>query len=114
MSDELKKYLADIQVAIDSIDGYLVANRSFQAYQSNKMLRRAVERELEIIGEATNAALRLDPELPLSNARRIVDTRNRIIHAYDAVNDAVIWSIIIRHLPVLKHEIEQIVGRLKD
>ncbi|GAB3338675.1 hypothetical protein GCM10027299_50980 [Larkinella ripae] len=74
------------------------------------MLRRAVERELEIIGEATNSALRLAPTLAISNASRIVDTRNRIIHAYDAVNDTVVWSIVIKHLPVLNAEIVQLLN----
>ncbi|GAB3922203.1 HepT-like ribonuclease domain-containing protein [Larkinella terrae] len=114
MIDEIRKCLTDILVSIESIDNYLENNRLFEIYQTNKMLRRAIERELEIIGEATNIALRLEPTLSISNARRIVDTRNRIIHAYDAVNDTVVWSIVIKHLPILKMEIVHLLENSND
>jgi uncharacterized protein with HEPN domain len=111
MSEELKKYLLDVLVAIQSIEEYLAGQYSFSVYQNNKMLRRAVERELEIIGEAINRALKVQNDLPIAHARRIVDTRNRIIHAYDSVNDTVIWSILIRHLPLLKKEIDDLLHK---
>ena len=74
----VKKYLYDIKQAIDSINEYLGDNRDFFKYQENKQLRRAVERELEIIGEAVNKALLIEHELASSiqDARRIVDLRN--------------------------------------
>ena len=56
----LRKYLYDIQQSIDSINEYLGEKRDFFAYEQNKLLRRAVERELEIIGEAVNHLLELD------------------------------------------------------
>ena len=77
-------------------------------YTSNIFVKRAVERELEIIGEAMNKALKLDPSLKISNARKIVNARNKIIHGYDVVDDAVLWSIVLRHIPVLKTEIEEL------
>ncbi|WP_423803168.1 DUF86 domain-containing protein [Paraflavisolibacter caeni] len=46
--------------------------------------------------------------MQLSNARKIVGTRNRIIHGYDTVSDEVIWGIIKNHLPILKQEVEQL------
>jgi len=64
-----------------------------------------VERELEIIGEATNRILKIDGSIAISNARRIVDLRNRVIHAYDAVDDVIVWSIVVKSLPGLKQEI---------
>ena len=64
---------------------YLGDNCSFSLYLENKLLKRAVERELEIIGEAANRLLQLNPDLPLDNARKIVDLRNWIIHGYDKV-----------------------------
>lgn len=106
MKREIKKYLFDIQVSIDSIFDYLGENRDFFQYQENKQLRRAVEREIEIIGEATNRILKLDPEFPIDKARQIVDARNWVIHGYDKVDDVVIWGIISNHLPNLKIEIE--------
>jgi uncharacterized protein with HEPN domain len=74
------------------------------------MVRRSVEREMEIIGEATNRLLRLKPEIKITSANRIVDQRNLIIHAYDAINNEMIWAVIIKHLPKLKTEVEQLLG----
>jgi uncharacterized protein with HEPN domain len=68
--------LLDIQIAIDSIFEYLGENRNFEHYRTNKLLRRAIERELEIIGEATSKLLKLDPEISIADARRIVNLRN--------------------------------------
>lgn len=87
---------------------YLGDNRSFFDYQQNKLLRRGVEREIEIIGEATNRILKIDENFEIKNARRIVDTRNWVIHGYDKVDDAVIWGIITNNLPKLKEEIERL------
>lgn len=72
--------------------------------------QRVVERNMEIIGEAMNRILTRYPSMQLSNSRIIVDTRNRIIHGYDTVSDEVIWGIIKNHLPILKLEIEQLLG----
>lgn len=70
------------------------------------MLQDAVERNLEIIGEAISRILRLKPDINISNARRIVDARNIIIHRYDNLDNTQIWAIIINHLPVLNDEVE--------
>lgn len=107
MKREIKKYLFDIKTSIDSINEYLGEERNFFEYQKNKLLRRGIEREIEIIGEAMNRALKLDPDLDIKNARQIVDTRNWVIHGYDRVDDVVIWAIISKHLPSLKQEIEK-------
>jgi uncharacterized protein with HEPN domain len=61
MNEEIRKFLFDIHVSISSIESYLGDNREFTVYKSNKMLRRAVEREFEIIGEALNCVARIDP-----------------------------------------------------
>jgi uncharacterized protein with HEPN domain len=107
MKREIKKYLFDIHTSIDSIFEYLGGERNFFEYQKNKLLRRGIEREIEIIGEATNRILKIDPDFNLTNARQIVDTRNWVIHGYDKVDDVVIWGIISNHLPNLKKEIEE-------
>ena len=65
---------------------------------------------IEIIGEATNRILQKDDTIELSNSRKIVDTRNRIIHGYDTVSDEIIWGIVVQYLPILKTEIEQLIG----
>ena len=80
MSVEEKKLLTDIVLAIYSIDEHLEGKRIFTEYKSNKTKRRAVERELEIIGEAVNKLLKITPEISISYARLIVDLRNKVIH----------------------------------
>lgn len=106
MKHEAKKHFFDINVAIDSIYEYLGDKRDFNEYSTNKLLRRAIEREIEIIGEAMSKALKIDPELNIQNARRIVDARNWVIHGYDKVDDLIIWGIVVNHLPKLKQEIQ--------
>jgi len=73
--------------------------------------RRAVEREFEIIREALNRLDRLDPPTAarISELRRIVDFRNRIIHGYDTVDDAVVWGIVEKHLPPLVNEVVMLI-----
>jgi len=105
MKREIKKYLYDIKTAIESINEYLGDKRDFFEYQNNKLLRRAIEREIEIIGEAMNHILKIEPDINIENARKIVDTRNWVINGYDKVDDVVIWGIIIKHLPKLYDEI---------
>jgi uncharacterized protein with HEPN domain len=111
MSIEEKKLLTDIILAIDSIDEHLEGERIFTEYKSNKTKRRAVERELEIIGEAVNKLLKITPDIAISYARLIVDLRNKVIHAYDNVNDIVIWNVVMNHLPLLKTEAELLLNQ---
>jgi uncharacterized protein with HEPN domain len=106
MKLEVKKHLYDVKVSIDSIFEYLGETRDFDEYLKNKLLRRAIEREIEIIGEAMNRALKIDPELHIENARRTVDTRNWVIHGYDKIDDVVMWGIVVNHLPKLQKEIK--------
>ena len=79
-------------------------------FQNDIKTRRAVERNIEIIGEAMDRILKRDKLFQLPNSRKIVDTRNRIIHGYDTVSDEIIWGIVIKHLPALKAEIEKLLG----
>ncbi|MDB5121995.1 MAG: hypothetical protein JWP94_124 [Mucilaginibacter sp.] len=104
MTVEEKKLLTDIISCISSIDEHLERRRIFDEYIRNKTKRRAVEREFEIIGEAVSKLLKINPGISISYARQIVDLRNKVIHSYDNVNDIVIWSIIMDHLPTLKAE----------
>jgi uncharacterized protein with HEPN domain len=108
---EIKKYLFDIKTSIDSINNYLGDNRDFNAYKTNKLLKRAIERELEIIGEAAGRILKIDSSFPIENARKIVDLRNWVIHGYDIIDDIIIWGIISKQLPILKNQVEVL---LKD
>ncbi len=71
MKREIKKYLFDIKTSIDSIFDYLGGERNFFEYQNNKLLRRGIEREIEIIGEATNRILKIDPDFILTMPDRL-------------------------------------------
>ena len=110
MNLEIQKWLYDILVSIQSINDFVGEVRMFEVYESDKKLRRAVEREITIIGEAVNRIKKADPNFEISNARQIIDTRNRVAHAYDAVNNAMIWSIVVNHLPNLKTEVENLLS----
>lgn len=111
MNIEIKAWLFDILKAIEEIESFFTdVPKDFLQYQHNLKTKRAVERNIEIIGEAMNRILNLDGEIVLTNSRKIVDTRNRIIHGYDTVSDDIIWGIIVKHLPVLRCEIEKLLS----
>src|SRR4051812_38862757 len=103
MDIEIKTWLYDILKAINEIENFFADRpKDFIIYQSDIRTKRAVERNIEIIGEAMNRLLNKDTIIELSNARKIVDTKNRIIHGYDTVSDDIIWSIVVRYIPTLK------------
>ena len=106
MKPEVRVWLYDILQSIDEIEGYLQGRpKVFKEFENDLRTRRAVERNLEIIGEAVNRILKIGPDLNLSNSRKIVDARNRIIHGYDTITVEVIWGIIINYLPLLRTEV---------
>jgi uncharacterized protein with HEPN domain len=109
MNEEIQKYLFDIQTSIESIENYLGNKRDFNIYMSNKMLRRAVEREFEIIGEALNCIDKIDSTINISGKRQIIGMRNRVIHGYDKIDDEIVWGTIVRHLPILKAEVSTLI-----
>ncbi|HPF92634.1 MAG TPA: DUF86 domain-containing protein [Tenuifilaceae bacterium] len=111
MKRETKKYLFDIKTSIDSIFEFIGEKRNFFEYQNNKLLRRGIEREIEIIGEAMNRIMKIAPDIQIENARQIVDTRNWVIQGYDKVDDVVIWGIISNSLPKLKEEVEYLLTK---
>jgi len=107
MNEEIKTWLFDISNSINEIEGYFLERpKIFSDYENDLLLKRAVERNIEIIGEAMSRILKKNPEIKISNSRKIVDIRNRIIHGYDSVSDDVIWGAIIKYLPILKTEVE--------
>ncbi len=106
MKNKTKKLLFDILTSINNIDSYIGEKKYFEVYDNNSMLQDAVERNLEIVGEAMNKLLELEPEIKISNSRRIVDARNKIIHGYDEIENSQIWGIVINYLPILKKEVK--------
>lgn len=110
---EDKKYdilacLKDIELSIIEIYDFLPKERNFIEFQKDLKTRKAVERNIEIIGEAMDRILKINPGFKITDSRKIVDTRNRIIHGYDSVSDDVIWLIINRYLPILEKEVKEL------
>ncbi len=111
MGNDIKTWLFDILSSINEIESYYVeTHKIFEIYQNDLRTKRAVERNIEIIGEAMSRILKVESEIEISNSRKIVDVRNRIIHGYDSVSDDVIWGIVIRNLPVLQKEVEKLLN----
>lgn len=106
MTDEDKKYLSDILQAILLIEQFTIDTQSFNDYFSDLKTQSAVERQLGIIGESVNKFIKLSPDNILENSKSIIGFRNRIIHAYDAIDPSMIWVILRKHLPLLKSEVE--------
>ena len=102
MKLETRKLLFDAVDASRSIQTHC-SGKTFEQYAADRFFRRAVEREFEIIGEAFNRLTRFDPETAdrISELRRIVDFRNRIIHGYDAIDDEIVWKTIQQDVPPL-------------
>lgn len=112
MDDYVNKHLEDILIAIDEIDDFFVdVPKTYSQFEQNILLRRAVERNIEIIGEAMNRILKSEVNIPITNARKIVDTRNFVIHGYDSLLPDMLWSIVINHLPLLRKEVNQILDK---
>jgi uncharacterized protein with HEPN domain len=107
METRAKKLLFDVLTSGRSIRQWC-SGRSFADYEQDRQFRRAVEREFEIIGEALGRLLQTDPVVAarIDELHRIIGFRNRIIHGYDAIDDAAVWGVVESHLPRLVAEVE--------
>ncbi len=109
MDEYVEKYLYDVLMAIDETLSFFVGQpKLFDVFQHDVLRQRAVERNVEIMGEAINRILKIDPNFPLPNARAIVNTRNRVIHGYDSVTTEFLWSLLIRHIPELRNDVVKV------
>lgn len=108
MTEKGKKYLSDIQMAIDLIEIFIADTPDFNLYQKDLKTQSAVERQLAIIGEALNKLKTTDSDLLIKNDKQIRGFRNRLIHAYDSIDNSIVWVIVIRHLPALKQEVQKL------
>lgn len=109
MDEQIQKLLKDILNSISNIELFCSSRpKEYQAFCEDKCFRSAVQWEIAIIGEAMNRILKINPKIPITSARRIVDTRNYLIHGYDSLREDIIWAIVIRHLPLLKQEVLQL------
>ena len=111
MPPDAKKHLFDIQRAYARLARF-TAGRSAADYDVDEMLRSAVERQFEIIGEALTRLLKAHPDVAqlISEYRRIISFRNVLIHGYDAIRDAVVWEIVEQKLPILRAEVDALLN----
>ena len=111
MQPKILKYILDIQSVIQEIETIKTkANNNFTSFKSDIILQRAIERDLEIIGEAIRKIIDIDPTITITSAKNIIGLRNIISHAYDSVEPEMIWGIIQNNIPVLADEIKKIKG----
>ena len=111
MNDKERKFLMDIKLAISLIEDFCKEIESFDQYENDIKTKSAVERQLAIIGEAVSKFKQINSTDVFSKSREIVNFRNKIIHAYDGIDDSIIWAILITHVPVLKDEVESLLNK---
>ena len=107
MQPKTPKLLEDIRDAAAFI-GEAVRGKTLQQYRSERLLRQAIERNFEIIGEAINRLAQLDPGTAarITKQRQIIDFRNVLIHGYDLIDHRIVWSTIEEEVPVLLEEVD--------
>jgi len=106
MDNRINAWLEDILRSINEIFEFLPEKKDFFEYQKDLKTKKAVERNIEIIGEAVNRISNYkNCDIKIKNAKKIIGTRNRIAHEYDNISDEVIWTIVVRELPKLKKEV---------
>lgn len=110
MDEMIKKYLYDMLLAISEIEmAEERFGRQYEIFENDVIFRKFVERNIEILGEAMNRILKINSEIEITSARKIVDTRNYVIHAYDSLKPDILWAIVINHIPRLKADIQRLV-----
>lgn len=106
MQHKILKYLLDIESVINEIESIKIkSENNFEVFKSDIILQRAIERDLEIIGEAIRKILEIDSTIKISSSKNIIGLRNIISHAYDSVEPEMIWGIIQKNIPILFNEI---------
>ena len=110
MDDVQKKFLMDMKMSIDNINIHLGGKRDFALYENNITVRSAVKYEFSIIGEALYELLKLKPDFGVTDAKKIISFRNKMVHEYDAIDNAQVWNIIINYLPRLVVEVSTLLA----
>ena len=109
MQPKILKYILDIQNVIEEIETIKkLTGNNFNSFNDQIILQRAIERDLEIIGEAIRKIIEIEPNVSISSAKNIIGLRNIISHAYDSVEPELLWGIIQHNIPQLSIEINQI------
>jgi len=111
MNLDERKLLKDILISINNIDEIKKQFKGFDEYKKSITFRSAIERQLAIIGEAMVQLKNLKSKIEVINSKQIITLRNRLVHAYDSINDEIIWGILIRHIPELKKEVKELLKK---
>lgn len=106
MPRDPRVWLSDILAACDLLTQF-TAGKTFDAYAADPLLRSAVERQFEIIGEALRVAVHHRPDLAnsITDVPAIIAFRNQLTHAYSAVDHSTVWGILERRMPLLQREV---------
>ena len=106
---ESKKYLFDIKQAAGLLADF-TRSKSFEDFREDPMLRSAVERQFEVIGEALSQLAKVDHETAerISEYRRIIAFRNILIHGYAQIDHRLVWGVLESKLPTLSQEVEKL------
>lgn len=109
MELEVKKLIYDLDQAIDLITNFTSGKR-LTDYQGDVLLRSAVERQFEIIGEALNRLKKVDLGMlaRISDYQRMIGLRNVLAHGYDIISDEIVWDIVEHKLSGLRQEMDDI------
>jgi uncharacterized protein with HEPN domain len=110
MTEKSLKYLNDVLLAIILIEDFTKDISDFVKYDQDLKTQSAVERQLVIIGEALNHFKKTDSTIQIENDKQIISFRNRLVHAYDSIDNSIVWVIISKHLKPLKIEIEKLIS----
>ena len=112
MQRERELYLWDMLRAGQSIERFL-RGRTLSEYKANDLLRSAVERKFEVLGEAVNQACALYPELSeeIDLHRNVVAFRNQLSHGYFNLDDEIVWSIAERYLPAFLDQVHALLQK---
>lgn len=111
MQPKLLKYILDIESVIEEIESIKQKTQNdFNNFSNDIILQGAIERDLEIIGEAIRKIIDINPDVQITASKNIIGLRNIISHAYDSVEPEMLWGIIQRNVPVLADEIRALKG----
>jgi uncharacterized protein with HEPN domain len=112
MHADARKLLWDAQRAAERVARF-THGKSFADYQADDFLRSAVERQLEIVGEALNQLRRVDAATAggIPELSRIVGFRNVLIHGYASVDHRIVWGIIETHLGPLRTSLDKVLAQ---
>ena len=107
MDEYIITCLVDVWNACSEIEQFFDGQpKLYEAFKNDTLRIRAVERNVEIMGEAIRRIREKDPSFEIPNGQAIIWTRNRVIHGYDSVTTEFLWSLVINHIPKLKEDVK--------